>query len=98
MEKGKVQRKVSDKCAARESEEAGVVAGCCNHVAPREPKRIWNANVRDQPRNIEISQPMSPKRSLQVSTYLLLHRQGSVMRMMMKPGSMMNLVTGVGGE
>ena len=27
----------SDKCAARESEEAGVVAGCCNHVAPREP-------------------------------------------------------------
>ena len=57
-----------------------------------------NADVRDQPRNIEISQPMSPKRSLQVSTYLLLHRQGSVMRMMMKPGSMMNLVTGVGGE
>ena len=45
-----------------------------------------------QPRNIETSQPMSFKRSLHVSTYWLLQRQGSVMRTMMKPGSMMNLV------
>ena len=55
------------------------------------PKKIWNAHVT-QPRNIEISQPMSPKRSLQVSTYWLLHRQGSVMRTMMKAGSTINLV------
>ena len=46
--------------------------------------------------NIEISQPMSPKRSLQVSTYWLLQMQGSAMRMKMKPGSMMNLVRGRG--
>ena len=45
-----------------------------------------------QPRNIETSQPMSFKRSLHVSMYWLLQRQGSVMRTMMKPGSMMNLV------
>ena len=50
--------------------------------------------LRDQPRNIDTSQPMSFKRSLQVSTYWLLQRQGSAMRTMMKPGSMMNLVRG----
>ena len=42
-----------------------------------------------------MSQPMSPKRSLQVSTYLLLQMQGSVMSTMMKAGSTKNLVLGV---
>ena len=41
--------------------------------------------------NIEMSQPMSFKRSLQVSTYEFWQRHGSAMRTMMKPGSMMNL-------
>ena len=40
------------------------------------------------------SQPMWFKRSLHVSTYWLLQRQGSAIRTMMKPGSMMNLVRG----
>jgi len=53
-------------------------------------------SLTDHPRNIEMSQPMSPKRSLQVSTYLLLQMQGSAMRIKMKPGSMMNLVRGSG--
>ena len=37
-----------------------------------------------------MSQPMSPKRSLQVSTYLLLQRQGSITMSRMKPGSTKN--------
>ena len=51
--------------------------------------------LRGQPRNIETSQPMSPKRSFKVSTNWLLQMQGSVMRMRMKPGSIMNLVRGM---
>ena len=30
--RARIREKGAAKCAARESEEAGVVAGCCNHV------------------------------------------------------------------
>ena len=58
----------------------------------KQKRKLCMKSLRDQPRNIDTSQPMSFKRSLQVSTYWLLQRQGSAMRTMMKPGSMMNLV------
>ena len=47
-----------------------------------------------QPMNMETSQPMSLRRSLQVSTYWLLQMHGRNTRTRMKPGSMMNLVRG----